>query len=146
MVYRRAGQHCEACGGAPDKAAGRFLECHERFSYRARPAAASGMQVLRRLICLCSACHQVTHFGRTSLAGPQARQAAMAHLMAVTGMDAQRASAHVEHAFGLWASRSEREWAVDLSLITDAGIKIVRRGDGDSAWLSWSSHAGPGFC
>lgn len=136
MVYRRAGHRCEACGAGEDKAAGRYLECHERWFYRVRPGVASDVQVLRRLICLCSCCHATTHFGHTSLAGDQAQQAAMTHLMVVTGMDAGQATAHVEEAFRLWASRSERDWTVDLSLIIDAGIAAGRPGKGDTQWAS----------
>jgi len=136
MVYRRAGLRCEACGTEADKAAGLLLECHERFAYRAQAGAASGVQVLQRLICLCSACHRVTHFGWTEMEGPQAQQAAMAHLMTVTGMDGQQAAEHVEAAFQLWASRSERAWTVDLSLITGIGIRTSGPGKGDAAWAS----------
>jgi hypothetical protein len=136
MVYRRAMYRCEACGATEDKAAEQSLECHERFSYRARLGEASGLQALRRLICLCSACHRVTHFGHTSLAGDQTEQAVMAHLIAVTGMNTRQAREHVEAAFRLWASRSEREWVVNLSLITDAGIGTRQAGKEDAAWAS----------
>src|SRR5258708_37295062 len=62
MVRRRAGWRCEACGlraASPKDRA--LLDAHERFSYDER----SGIQTLRRLICLCAACHGVTHFGHS---------------------------------------------------------------------------------
>ena len=77
MVYRRAGHRCEACGDS-----GSQPEAHERFTYDVQ----SGVQRLVRLICLCTACHRVTHFGRTMLQGDAAGQAAIDHLQAVTGM------------------------------------------------------------
>jgi hypothetical protein len=123
-IYRRAGHRCEACGIRADKQRGQRLEAHERFVYQVLPEVTSGVQVLRRLICRCSACHQVTHFGHTSLAGEQARQAALAHLMFVTGMDTRQARAHVTGAFWVWDERSQRTWAVDLSVIENAGIAI----------------------
>jgi hypothetical protein len=137
MVYRRAGMRCEACGATKDKTRCRWLECHERWAYRAPAGAASGVQALRRLICLCTDCHSCTHWGYLAVTGgPEAEQAAFGHLMAVTGMSAQQAGEHVDAAFELWAVRSQRDWAVDLSLISDAGIATSPPQEGDSAWAS----------
>jgi Domain of unknown function (DUF5710) len=137
MVYRRAGQRCEACGAGAAKDAGRFLECHERFVYHSQSGVGSGLQMLRRLICLCSACHRVTHLGHTSLAGAQSEQAALAHLMSVTGMNAAQARVHVQDAFMLWEQRSQRPWMVDLSMIARAGIGTHEFGEGErKAWAS----------
>jgi hypothetical protein len=120
MVYRRAGSRCEACGSHPDHAAGLFLEAHERFAYDPR----TGVQALRRLICLCTACHATTHFGFTSLGGEAEEEAALGHLQFVTGMDRTRAERHVREAFALWERRSAVRWQVDLSLIAAAGIAL----------------------
>jgi hypothetical protein len=49
MVYRRAGDRCEACGRTADRAAGIQIEAHERWAFD----DARRVQVLRRLICLC---------------------------------------------------------------------------------------------
>lgn len=137
MVYRRAGMRCEACGAAKDKARRRWLECHERWAYRAPAGAGSGVQSLRRLICLCSDCHACTHWGHLAVTGgPEAEQAAFGHLMSVTGMSAQQAGEHVDAAFHLWTSRSEREWTADLSLITRMGIRAGKPENGDAAWAS----------
>ena len=102
MVYGRAGQRCEACGAGPDPASGRRLEAHERWAYD----DATGVQRLRHLICLCSWCHAVTHFGLTAVRGRE--EWALAHLQAVTGLDLERAVAHVNAAFALWQRRSAR--------------------------------------
>ena len=115
MVYRRAGHRCEACG-----ASGSQLEAHERFTYDTQP----GVQRLVRLICLCTACHRVTHFGRTMLQGDAAGQAALDHLQAVTGMNDAQTERHIRDAFDRWQRRSEISWRVDLSLITSAGIRL----------------------
>jgi Domain of unknown function (DUF5710) len=115
MVYRRAGHRCEACGDS-----GAQLEAHERFTYDFQ----AGVQRLVRLICLCTACHRVTHFGRTMLEGDAAGQAAIDHLQAVTGMIDLETELHIRDAFDLWARRSEVSWRVDLSLISAAGIRV----------------------
>lgn len=120
MVYRRAGNRCEACGNRADHPAGLHMEAHERFAYDTR----RGVQVLRRLICLCTACHATTHFGFTSLAGAAAEEAALCHLQFVTGMNRHQAERHVRDAFALWEHRSAIRWRVDLLVIAAAGIAL----------------------
>jgi hypothetical protein len=50
MITNRARDRCEACGHAPDPPTGRRLEAHERWIYD----EPTGVQTLRRLICLCN--------------------------------------------------------------------------------------------
>ena len=118
MVYRRAGSRCETCGAEGDKAAGIYLEAHERFDYD----GIRGIQTLRRLICLCTACHTTTHIGLAGLRGLGA--AAEAHLRQVTGMTQAQADDHIETAFALWNMRNHVEWVLNLSIITAAGILL----------------------
>ncbi|WP_209241362.1 DUF5710 domain-containing protein [Streptomyces oryzae] len=119
MVGGRAGQRCEVCGRGEDRGARRRLEAHERWEYD----EARRVQRLRRLVCLCTDCHTVTHFGLAELNGRRA--AALAHLRAVTGMSVAAAEAHVRSAFALWRSRSAHEWDLDLSMLTGAGITVL---------------------
>lgn len=56
---------CEACGSTEDRAERRWLEAHERWSYNSK----SSLQSLRRLVCLCSECHHVTHYGLAEIQG-----------------------------------------------------------------------------
>jgi len=82
------------------------------------------VQALRRLICLCNACHLSTHLGFANVTG-RADQA-LTHLCAVTGMSGDEVSHHV-HAVGeLWTRRSQRAWTVDLSILTNAGVTPAR--------------------
>jgi predicted restriction endonuclease len=62
-VYQRAGHRCEICGASRED--GARLEAHERWSYQ----SATRVQRLVRLLCLCSACHEVTHFGLAEVRG-----------------------------------------------------------------------------
>lgn len=119
MVYGRAEARCEACGSGPDPAAGLRLEAHERWAFD----EVAGVQRLARLICLCSDCHAVTHFGLTAIRGRQ--EWALDHLQAVTGLDPEQAIAHVDAAFELWEARSARVWSLDLSMLTGAGIRLA---------------------
>ncbi len=119
MILGRAEHRCEACRQGEDRDVGRRLEAHERWAYD--PAA--GVQVLRRLICLCSDCHTATHFGLAGIKG--LADSALAHLATVTGMTTAAARAHVDDAFALWRARSARTWTLDLAALTAAGITLA---------------------
>lgn len=120
MVYRRAGDRCEACGRGRDQAAGVRMEAHERWYFD----DGRQVQALRRLICLCNLCHGTTHFGLANIQGRAAE--ALDHLIAVTGAGRDLAEAHVAEAFDLWQQRSARTWDLDLSILTTAGIALAR--------------------
>ncbi|MCI0385722.1 DUF5710 domain-containing protein [Streptomyces sp. CNQ085] len=95
MITRRAGMRCEACGAGEERTTRRWLEAHERWVYD----DALRVQRLRRLICLCTDCHTVTHFGYAQVRGLEAQ--AFAHLVKVTAMTLAAASRHIETAFAL---------------------------------------------
>ncbi|HEX4830424.1 MAG TPA: DUF5710 domain-containing protein [Trebonia sp.] len=120
MITSRAGQRCEACRRPADRDTGRWLEAHERWSYDDE----TRVQSLRRLICLCTDCHQATHYGLATVQGTDAQ--ARAHLRAVTGFSAADIDLLIEAAFELWAQRSRYDWALDLSILTDAGVTVRR--------------------
>lgn len=119
MVTRRAGRRCELCGAAEDRAARRWLEVHERWVYDER----TRVQALRRLVCLCTDCHTVTHFGLAQVRGLAGR--AFAHLREVTGMTEAQARRHVDEAFAVWEARSRVAWTLDLSMLTAAGVRLA---------------------
>lgn len=119
-ITRRAGHVCEACGAGEDRTVRRWLEAHERWAYDQH----HGVQVLTRLICLCSDCHLVTHFGYANVTGRTDQ--AFEHLRAVTGMTATQARRHVDAAFDLWQTRSLHTWTLDLSMLTNAGVTLAR--------------------
>lgn len=118
MITKRAGQRCEICGNAEDRASRRWLEAHERWAYD----IPSRTQSLRRLICLCTDCHTVTHFGLAQVRGVGDR--ALAHLRQVTGLSAADADELVQATYELWHWRSARTWTLDLSALTEAGITV----------------------
>ena len=119
-ILHRAGYRCEACGDGEDRATCRWLEVHERWHYDHD----TGVQALRRLICMCSPCHLVTHFGYANVTGRTAE--AFAHLERVTSMTHDQAHAHVRAAEDLWLDRSARTWTLDLTMLTSAGITVRR--------------------
>ena len=112
LVVGRADNRCECCG----KEGG--IEVHERWEYREKER----LQKLKRLVALCSKCHEATHMGLAQVMGKGER--AKRHLAAVTGMSLSDADKHVAKAFELWTRRNEIDWHLDLSLMTDNGIAI----------------------
>ncbi|WP_307867755.1 DUF5710 domain-containing protein [Umezawaea beigongshangensis] len=119
MVTRRAGNVCEVCARPEDREAARWLEVHERWTYD----EARRIQSLRRLICLCTDCHRTTHFGLAQVRGWA--DEAFAHLVEVTGWSPHQADQHVSEAFDLWARRSRVTWALDLGVLTGAGVTVT---------------------
>lgn len=116
-VYGRVDQRCEICGA--DAAQAGSLEAHERWGYDDD----KHIQTLRRLIALCTDCHRVTHFGFAQVSGHVVN--AMHHYMRVAGIDRDEAICRIQRAFCLWEERSRHEWALDLSLIENAGIRLL---------------------
>jgi hypothetical protein len=96
------------------------LEAHERWHYNDH----AGVQALRRLICLCSDCHLVTHLGHANITGRAGY--ALDHLQAVTGMTDPQITAHVRVANELWIERSRRAWILDLRIPTGSGVELAR--------------------
>jgi hypothetical protein len=119
-ILRRAGHRCEACGDGEDRATGRRLEVHERWHYNND----TGVQTLRRLICLCSPCHLVTHLGYAGVTGRT--EEALTHLRRVNGWDDGKTYGHVYASEQQWFDRSARTWTLDLSMLTGAGIAVRR--------------------
>jgi len=117
-VANRAGQVCEVCGASADREERRWLEVHERWTFDERTRT----QTLRRLICVCTPCHTVTHFGLAQVRG-MADQA-MSHLIAVTGASPAAARRHVSEAFALWERRSSVVWELDLRMLTGVGVTV----------------------
>jgi Domain of unknown function (DUF5710) len=126
MVTTRARRRCEACGRGEDPARGLRLEAHERWEYDARDRK----QILRRLVCFCTGCHSVTHYGLAEVRGESGQ--AFEHLRIIAGMSPAQAEMHVREAFDLWDYRSGITWDLDLGILTAAGIAIVQpAGTGD---------------
>ncbi|MCZ1012273.1 DUF5710 domain-containing protein [Streptomyces lydicus] len=119
MVTTRAGRRCEACNRPAQPSSKRWLEVHERWQFDSD----SGMQILRRLICLCTPCHNATHFERVrKYGGNRKEHTARAHLAMVSGMTDEAVDQHIRSASLLRVQRSRQNWTLDLSILTNAGL------------------------
>jgi 5-methylcytosine-specific restriction endonuclease McrA len=119
VIVERADSKCEVCGATRDTDTKRWLEVHERWAYD----ETTSTQTLKRLICLCTDCHQTTHMGFAQTQGRGEK--ALKHLMKVTGFDRDDAEEHVQIAFDVWDKRNRMAWSLDLSMLKDAGIEIT---------------------
>ena len=54
---------------------------------------------------------------------------AVLHLQKTRGWSEQECREHVKQAFALWEKRNRVEWHLDLSLITDNGIRLRKNID-----------------
>jgi hypothetical protein len=119
-VYERVDNKCECCHYNPanKEALNGSLEAHERWSYN----KSTGVQKLMRLIALCKKCHLATHIGLADLRG--LGDMARLHLMKVNDMGEKDVKEHCERASRIWSERSDQDWALDLSIITDSGFRL----------------------
>jgi hypothetical protein len=119
MVTGRAGHRCEGCGRRAQPSTQRWLEVHERWQFD----SATGTQALRRLVCLCTPCHNATHFERVrKYGGKRMERTARAHLAGVLGMTDEVVDQHIRSAALLCVQRSRQKWTLDLAILTDAGL------------------------
>ena len=108
--YRKANYKCEVCGGVGDK---HPVECHEIWDYDDK----KHVQKLVGLISLCPACHEVKHIG---LAGIRGRHdAARRQLADVNELTIAAAEKYIADAFLTYHARSQHEWTLDLSFLTE---------------------------
>jgi len=121
-VYRRTKFHCETCGIHTKK-----LEAHERWSYHISYQQLSeqcNVQKLERLVALCRPCHLSTHYGFASHTGEQ--KLAYDNILTVNNWTAEQFDEHLKIAQQLYIQRSDVNWELDLSLITNSGLTIVK--------------------
>lgn len=118
FVYTRANKQCECCHAKST------LDAHERWLFD----KSTKIQKLMRIIALCKACHEVTHMGLAQIKGRG--EPATKHLMDVLGINKHEAKKHIEQAFSIWNERNQLEWELDLTIITDSGIKLADKFDG----------------
>jgi hypothetical protein len=78
------------------------------------------VQTLRRLVCLCTRCHRATHVRFAEVT--RQRTQTHAHLRSVNRRNVVDADAHITKTARVWPARSMADWALDLSILTAAGV------------------------
>ena len=119
-AYAAANHQCEICGGKGTNQGYNWpVECHEVWDYD----DTKHVQKLVRLIALCPRCHQVKHFGLAQMRGQGER--ALQHLGKVNGWTKAAALEHSYKALAKWSVRSQQDWHLDLSHLSQYGIDLA---------------------
>ena len=114
-VYSRVNNTCECCHNKTND-----IEAHERWHYDNDTKT----QKLVRLVALCKMCHTSTHIGLAGIKGKGSE--ALEHLKKVRNFTNEEAIEHKKQAFQVWNERNTIEWNLDLSLLTNNGIKLTQ--------------------
>jgi|688.fasta_scaffold26518_6 hypothetical protein len=112
-IYQRVNFICECCNINTKE-----LEAHERWNYD----NITKVQKLKRLVALCHQCHQATHMGLAQIKNKEIE--ATNHLKKVRNFSENECNLHISNAFNTWKERNKYDWTLDITLITDNGIKI----------------------
>jgi DNA-directed RNA polymerase subunit E'/Rpb7 len=120
MSYEKANNKCEIC-----KSTGLLqgykhpVECHEIWEYN----DVTHVQKLVGLISLCVLCHKVKHIGRAMVMG--AKGICYQHLSYVNQWTKAQVDIHVDEAIAVNKERSNHQWTLDLSFLSQAPYNIV---------------------
>lgn len=114
-VYSRVNNTCECCHNKTNN-----IEAHERWHYDNDTKT----QKLVRLVALCKMCHTTTHIGMAEIKGNGSE--ALEHLKKVRNFTNEEAIKHKEQAFQVWRERNTIKWNLDLSLLTNNNIKLIK--------------------
>jgi hypothetical protein len=113
LVYKKAHNKCEICGGKGIK---HPVECHEVWEYD----EISHTQTLSKLQALCPLCHEVKHFGLAKMRGNGYR--AQERFISINGIDIHEADDIIHAVWDQWRERGLSEWILDISLLKEYGI------------------------
>ena len=121
LTYRRGKHRCEVCF---DSGPRNHVDAHERWVFNNK----TYVQTLVDMVCLCPACHEVTHMGLANVNGRA--EIAISHLIKITGWTPHQAANHVDEAFDVWHRRSKRGWILDATWILGLGIELSAETEG----------------
>lgn len=123
-IYERVNYICECCDRDTSKFDNLRMEAHERWSYDDDKK----IQKLERLIALCNECHQATHYGLAQLRnrGEEAKEHLRWARKIRHGKDDEDILSLCLNALDLYIKRNKIQWELDLSLMTDNGIELVK--------------------
>ena len=114
VTAKAAGRKCQICDGVGDKWP---VECHEIWHYDDDKFK----QTLQGLIALCPDCHSVKHMGFANIKG---RGVEMTCRLAIINQWSYEYACHyVDEQFGIWETRSEKPWKLDINWLFQYNIK-----------------------
>lgn len=113
-VLGRVNRTCETCGLQDTQC---NYQIHGRWSYDEETQT----QTLVRLMALCDNCYESTHFGTTHFNGR--KQEAIAHLKKTNKYTDTEVQTHINDAYESLKQLNQYKWKINLSLLTENGIK-----------------------
>lgn len=115
QAYSAAGYICEACGSGHGA-----MEAWELWSYETpEDPVVRGVMRLKRLVCLCKACHEMCRLDRAAKA--KRSEDAYKRMQAVNAWSLEEFVSYLDWARRLFAFRSQYHWSLDLSAISHLG-------------------------
>lgn len=119
-IYERVNYTCECCGvNCLDENI--KLDAHERWDYDLK----NKKQILKRLIALCCSCHDATHYNLTCIRGYD--EEVKKYLQKIRGETIEEVEEHIKKSFDVWRKRNKINWTLDITLITENNIKIIKQ-------------------
>lgn len=118
FVVARTNRTCEMC----ETVVGTDCRVEVQAMWEYDTSNGAHTQRLARVMALCGACYETTHFGKASMDGR--RNEAMVHLQKVAKLSPDDAKLHVDAAYAKQRERNEHTWTLDLSLLTESGLKL----------------------
>lgn len=113
-IIGRVNRTCETCQVQDTLCT---YHIHGRWSYD----PSTRTQKLVRLMALCEKCYETTHFGTAHY--NDRKQEAVAHLKHTNQYTDTQTQEHINDAYESLSRLNQHEWNVDLSLLTENGIK-----------------------
>ena len=104
-VYELSGYICSICGEEDKR-----LHCHERWVYNDKRR----VQKLAALECICVDCHDVKHWGRTSIVKPSEVVRLLLHFCTVNSSTKEEFEAHLKKVNAQVRRRSKLKYKVNF--------------------------------
>jgi hypothetical protein len=119
LTYDAANNKCEICGETGKKQGYKHeVECHEIWEYDDE----NHVQKLTGLIALCPFCHLTKHIGRAIATGRE--KICYVQMSKVNKWTQEEIKQHILESFETHKQRSEHEWGLDLSILTQEPYNI----------------------
>jgi hypothetical protein len=121
-TFYACNNRCEICGARG------ALECHELWEYHepvADTAGNIGVQELKRLMSLCSACHEAHHLGFANLRGQLDR--ALGRIAHINRWNKEQLDQYYAYITDTWNRRSSYHWMLDLGFLPGAPTIALKK-------------------
>lgn len=107
IIVKRVAYKCEICNIECLSRNNKYLQLCERYSY----SIETQVQKLERIVAICKECYQTVRLLDKGIA--------LSRLIEINQIDKEDAKQHILDAYDIWKIRSNIDWNVDLSMISN---------------------------